>query len=898
MDVPDDTDTAGSAPASWESDVVLRDGQTVHIRPIRVSDASELERFHARQSPESVYFRYFSPRPTLSARELRHLTALDHRDRVAFVATQDDRIIGVARYERYRGTNTAEVAFFVDDEHHGRGLATLLLEFLAAAALENGLRRFTATTLPNNRRMLKVFQSAGYEVASRLTDGVVEVAFDIDRTGAAVAAMDRRERAAEAASVRPLLWPASVAVLGAGRQGGLGSGILANLQLNGYAGEIYPVNRHADEIGGIRAVRDAAELPADVDLVVVAVPADEVPDALDAAGRRGARTALVLSAGFSEAGDAGTRLESLVVETARRHGMRLLGPNALGVINAHPSVRLDATPAPELPRAGRIAMLTEAGTLSAAIVEHARRMDLGVSTMVASGNRADVSETDLLSFWSEDDTTEGVLLYLVARNLRQRFVRAARAASLRMPVAALHTSMGSAAGEQPHLESRRRAAAMFRQTGVIRVSTLEQLFDIGRIVSDQPAPAGRGVAVIGNSDGAVALAGDACLDAGLDLVPVTLQIPSGTWTGNPIDLRYTATPDEFRLAIDAAAETDGVDIVLIISAPPQLRLDEELVEVILEASASHPTVTFAATMLGSAGRARLAGERHGRPVGVPIYRFPEDAARALGRLARHADWRATAGTAPAVDEEVGDLEAAHRALEGPASLLSAHAEVHLDSHEQERLLAAFGVPIIERRVVHDVASAVAAAEELGWPVALKAATRNRLTRAASSGVALDLADAEQIELMWTRMEGLLGTGLLPATVQRFLESGIDVAVMVRRDEDGSGTVEVGFGGPAAILGEFELGVLPLTLSDASTLVAASPVGRVLTDPLDRVPVVEVVHRLAAMVADLDVIRSVVADPVVVTTTDAAVADIQVTLGPPPADFPVRRLEPGARATPG
>jgi len=715
------------------------------------------------------------------------------------------------------------------------------------------------------------------------------VAFDIDPTGASLAAMDRRERVAEAASVRPMLWPASVAVVGAGRGGGLGAEVLDNLRTNGFTGTIYPVNQYADEVGGLPSVRHTDDLPADVDLVVVATPADEVAAVLDAAGQRGARTAAVMSAGFAEAGGAGVELEQLVVETARRHGMRLLGPNALGVLNADPAVRLDATLAPELPRAGRIAMLAEAGTLSAAIVEHARRMDLGVSTMVAAGNRADVGATDLLSFWSEDESTAGVLLYLVARDLRPRFVRAARAASLRMPVAALHTSMGTSSGERAHDETRRRAAAMFRQTGVIRVSTLEQLFDLGRILSDQPAPAGRGVAVIGNSDGAVALAADACLDAGLDLVPLDAR-SDGRPLNNPADLRHVATPDDFAMAIDAAATSPEVGSVLIISAPPRLHLDEELVDVILEAAGAHPTVTFAATMLGAAGRARLAGERHGRPVGVPIYRFPEDAARALGRLAHHADWRSAVGTSPPNEEDVGDPDAARRVLEEPLSLVAASGSVDLDLAAQEALLTSFGVPIIERREVGSADEAVRAAVELGWPVALKAATRNRLTRSASSGVALDLADEEQVRTMWSRMDELLGPGLLPATVQRFLESGIDVAVSARRDDDGSATIEVGLGGPAAIVGEYELGVLPLTLTDASTLVAASPVGRVLTDPLDRVPVVELVHRLGAMVTEIDCLRSVVADPVVVTTTTAAVADVQVRLGPPAEDFPVRRLE--------
>ena len=884
----------GAYPPSWETDVVLSDGHTVRVRPIVPTDADALVRFHQRQSAESIYFRYFSPRPQLSEREIRHFTTVDHHDRVAFVAVAMDEIIAVARYERYRGTDTAEVAFFVDDEHHGRGLASLLLEYLVAAGLENGLRRFSATTLPNNRRMLGVFQSAGYEVASRLDEGVVEVAFDIDPTGAALAAMDRRERAAEAASVRPMLAPTSVAVVGAGKgRGGLGAEVFRNLLDNGFRGAVHPVNHDADLVEGIPAFRSVLDLPEPVDLAVIATPAEHVPGIVEECGERGVRSVVVLSAGFSESGPAGTELEQASVDAARRHGLRLLGPNCLGLINTDPAVRLDATLAPAMPPAGRVAVMAEAGTLSAAIVDHAARMDLGLSTMVAAGNRADVSATDLLSYWTDDDGTDAVLLYLAARHLRPRFVRAARAASLQLPVAALHTSMAVASTARGG-DAARRAQAMFRQTGVISVGTLEQLFDVGRIVADQPVPEGAGVVVVGNSDGAVALAADACVDAGLDLVPVELVTEGGRVLQNPIDLTYLADAAAFRDALGAVTSDPRVHSVIVVYTPPRLDWDEQVVEVVLDAAAASPQLTFAATMLGAAGRARLVREHADGTTAVPIFRFPEDAARSIGRLAGYRAWRRSADAAAAAGTVPGDAEGARRVLEPAVGRLHTLADagelVALDHSEQDALLGTYGVELIAREVALDVEQAVRAADRLGWPVTLKAATRDRLTRSTASGVVLDIADAAQLRSTWDRMSDALGEHMLPAVVQRFAESGLDVAIAVRRGDDGSGTVQVGLGGPAAIIDEHELGVLPLTLADASSLVATSPVGRVLTDPLDRVPVVELVHRLAALVEEHDCVRSVAADPVVVSPMWARVADVEIRVGEPVEEFAVRRLE--------
>ena len=899
MEPPADPDATGAYPASWEADVVLKDGHTVHVRPIVPDDADRLARFHQRQSPESIYFRYFSPRPTLSEKDIHHFTHVDHHSRVAFVALLDDEMVGVARYEMYRGTDTAEVAFFVDDEHHGRGLATVLLEYLAAAGQENGVRRFNASTLPSNRKMLGVFAAAGYDVASNFDDGVIEVAFDISPTDVSVAAMDRRERVAEAASVRRLLSPASVAVVGAGtRRGGLGAEVFQNLLDHGFQGAVYPVNRDAATVAGVSAYASVEDLPEGVDLVVVATPAADVPEIVEQCGRHQVGGVIVLSAGFSESGPAGTELQRRVVDATRRHGMRLLGPNCLGVLNTDPSVRLDATLNPVVPPEGRVGVLTEAGTLAAAIIEYAARIELGISTFIAAGNRADITVSDLLSYWVEDERTEAVLLSLATKSLLPRFVRAARATSLVKPVAALHTTMARPGASAAAQEGDRRAQAMFRQTGVISVATLEQLFDLGRILADQPVPMGAGVAVVGNSDGAVMLAADACIGAGLELVDLAVVDAEGHPIDNPVDLSYRATAQDFAQALAVLAADPRVDSVLVIYTPPSLDLDAEVVQVILDASAAHPEVTFVSTMLGAAGRGRLVdtnvatdtGTPAATKIAVPIFRFPEDAAHALGRLAGYRAWRRSAdvggGELPLGCDPVAACAVIAAAVADPMNT----GTVRLDHAQAEALLSAYLVEVAERRVVETVDQAVDAAEQLGWPVVLKAAARDRRSRSAVSGVVLDVADEDRLRSMWERMTDAIGPAMLPAVVQRLVDTGVDVAVTVRVDSSGAGTIEVGLGGPAAIVGDTQLGVLPLRLADAAALVSSSPIGRAISDPLDRVPVVELVHRLAALAEQVDTAMVLRVDPVVASGGEALVADVEITVGDPVDDFQVRRLE--------
>ncbi len=880
-------------PASWEADVALRDGHTVRVRPIHPADAEELGAFHQRQSAESIYFRFLSPRPTLSDKELARFTQLDYEDRMAFVGVLGDKIIAVARYERYDGTDTAEVAFLVDDDHNGRGLATVMLEYLAAAARHNGLHRFSASTLPNNRKMLSVFARAGFDVSSRIEDGVVALSFAIDPTDESTAAADRRERQAEAATVQRLLRPESVAVLGSWAPGGLGAAAVEAIVWGGYRGELCMVRTGAAATGQAESdppqgVAALDEIPRGTDLAIVAVEAERVPAIVERCADAGVGAILIHSAGFAESGPQGAALQDRVVEVARRNGVRVLGPNCLGLVNTDPDVSLHATVATGWPPSGHVAVFAESGTLAAAILDEAQRRELGVSTFVAAGNPADVGVADMLSYWTDDAASDAVLLYMRSSGLPARLVRAARAAALRKPVATLGSVFLGASDSQQAL---RRVEALTRQTGVISVGSLEQLFDLGRLMADQPVPAGAGVAVVGNSDGAVAMAADACAGSGLQLVDLAADGSNGGGPGNaadyqnPVNLTFKARTSDFVAALDAVAQHPEVHSVLLVHTPPRMKRSQEIADAVVAVSQRHPDVTFAATMLGAAGTPRIGDDGNS----VPVYSFPEHAALALGRLARYRQWSESNREVPTGTPLGCDIDAAREVTAVALARQDRDESVQLTLEEQERLLSAFAVPIAARDVVADADAAMAAVERIGWPVAIKAHRRDRRTRTAASGVAVDLADEADLRATWERMESVLGADMHPAAVQRYIERGVDASVVLRRTP-GGGTIEVGLGGPVAALDDRQFGLLPLSLHDAQSLVSSSSVGRALSDPLDRVALVGVVQRLAELMEQVEEICFIEADPVIASVDGAWVADVTVEVCPPEKSLPVRKLD--------
>jgi acyl-CoA synthetase (NDP forming)/RimJ/RimL family protein N-acetyltransferase len=879
-------------PAEWDADVALADGGTVRIRPIRPDDGPRVVDFHGRQSPESIYFRYFTPHPTLSDDEVEHLTHLDYVDRMAFVALRDDVMVGVARYDRWPLRSEAEVAFFVDDAHRGRGIATVLLEYLAEAARRAGIRAFTATVLPTNQRMVGVFRQAGFEVRSSFEEGVIEVHLDLQPTPAAEAAIEARAQRAEAEAVRLLLAPRSVAVIGAGRErDGVGHAVLRNLLAHDYNGPVYPVNPQADHVGGVPAVAAVGDIAGTVDLAVVVVPAAEVPAVVEECGRKGVKAVIVISAGFAEAGADGAALSAVTVRAARRFGIRLLGPNCLGVINTDPDVRLHATFATPDPRPGPVALLSESGTIGGALLDHIGEAGLGASSFAAIGNRADVSANDLLQWWADDDRTGMVLLYLESFGNARKFGRIARALSRTKPIVAVHS--GGAARAYPTEGGDLVAEtlhALIEQTGIIRVDTLAQQLDVARVLACQPLPAGNRVALVGNGGGSLSLAADACVDAGLTLATVGPSVVDAVGDGgsgvrlraSTVDLGFEATADDLTRAVRALLADDGVDSVLVVCAPAPRQPIADLVAAIAAAGPDAADKTLVACVFGS-HPVTIPADGAGD---VPVFDFPDDAAYALGRVTRYALWRAQPeGT---VVEPAGAAPDAARTLVSDA--LAAGDEGALPTALAVDVLAAAGVPMVPSRVATDADTAAEAAREIGYPVAVKAVSRSRLAKTEAGGLALDVQDDDDLRATLGRMAAAVGEAAWPVVVQPMAAPGVDVAVSVAHNPLVGPVLSLGPGGVATPVTAARAHVLPLTDLDARRFVDASPLADLL-EPAARGQLEDLLLRVGALVDAVPEITELELNPVIVSPDAAAIVDAWVRAAPVDRDPapPVRRL---------
>ncbi|OKK22771.1 acyl-CoA synthetase [Streptomyces sp. CB00455] len=580
-----------SYPAHWEADVVLRDGGTARIRPITPSDAGRLVSFYEQVSDESKYYRFFAPYPRLSDRDVHRFTHHDYVDRVGLAATIGEEFIGTVRYDRIGAdgraatgpSDEAEVAFLVQDAHQGRGVASALLEHIGAVARERRIRRFAAEVLPANTKMIKVFTDAGYQQKRSFEDGSVHLTLDLEPTAESLAVQRAREQRAEARSVQRLLAPGSVAVIGVSRSGGgVGAAALRNLRDSGFHGHLYAVNEAVthDLLDGVRAYRTIAAVAAPVDLAVIAVPADRVPEAVAACGEHGVQGLVVLSAGYGESGPAGLARQRELVRQVRSYGMRLIGPNAFGVINTAPDVELNAslTPAP-MPMRGRTGLFTQSGAIGIALLSALLRRGEGLSSFVSAGNRADVSGNDILQYWYEDEATDVGLMYLETLGNPRKFTRLARRTAALKPVVVAKGGRHTPAG---HVVPGTRlpeatVSALLRQAGVIRVDTVTELVDVGLLLAAQPLPAGPRVAILGNSESLGVLTYDACLTQGLRPLP-------------PLDLTTAASPEDFRTALAAALASDDCDAVVVTAIPwvSEHALADDLADSLREAVAEVP----------------------------------------------------------------------------------------------------------------------------------------------------------------------------------------------------------------------------------------------------------------------------------------------------------------------
>ncbi|HVW31369.1 MAG TPA: GNAT family N-acetyltransferase, partial [Acidimicrobiia bacterium] len=810
-------------PRQFEADVVLSDGGTVLIRPIVPADREALARFHERLSPQSVYLRYFSPHPRLSDKELEFLTTVDYRLRMALVAVLGDEIVGVARYEGREGKTDAEVAFLIDDAHHGRGIGTVLLEWLAAAAREAGITEFYATTLWENQKMLGVFREAGFQTKSVVGGGEVSVRFPVADSTELAVAIAKREHKAESRSIGRLLAPRSIAVVGAGQAAtGIGHQVFRNLLNGDFQGPVYPVNPKSFHVGGVRAYPSLLDIPDEIDLAIICVPASTVPGVIAQCATKGVGGLVMITAGFAEAGGDGAAMERDLVRLARRHGMRMIGPNCMGIINTAPTVAMNGTFAPTAPLPGRVALCSQSGAIGIAALDRSARLGLGISSFVSVGNKADVSGNDLLQYWEDDLGTDVILLYLESFGNPGKFHRIAQRVARRKPIIAVKSGRSTAGsrGASSHtaaLASPDRAVdALFHQTGVIRVDTMEQLFDTAAVLAHQPLPAGRRVAIVGNSGGPGVLAADACEAAGLDvpeLSPATQEalrgcLPPAAGVRNPVDMMASAGPATYQAALRVLLADADVDAVIVVCTPTHAAPVAAVAGALAEINAERPAKPIVANLVGFEGIPEPLRGDHA----VPCFPFPETAAQALARAAWYAEWRrAPVGETRAPDGL--DLRPARSAVAG---FLAEHPDGGwIDPVAAAGILEAFGVPVTALTFVASAAEAAGAAARIGRPVALKVA--GVLHKTDVGGVRLGLATPEAVAAAYDEMASALaeaGQTMTGAHVQAMADPGVETIAGVVRDPAFGPLVMFGLGGVAAeLVGDTALRVAPLTDED-------------------------------------------------------------------------------------
>ncbi len=851
-------------------DVILRDGGTLRLQPPIASDADAVLDLLAGLSERSLYLRFHGT-PTVRSQLVEPFLDPDWLDRGALIGSLADEagarhIVALASYARLRDPLAAEVAFVVADAHQGRGIGTRLLEQLAARAAGVGIERFVAEVVPENRPMLHVFEDAGFEVSRMLESGTVEVEFPIEPTEEYLAHVDERDHLAVVASLRPFFAASSLVVVGAStRKDSIGGLLFRNVLAAEFTGAAYPVNRSGESVGGVKGYASVDELPETPDLAVICLPGAHVLPAAEAVLRRGVPALCVISAGFAETGREGLERERKLVELVRSHGARLIGPNCLGLAVA--AQRLNATFGPRALPPGTIGFSSQSGALGLALLETAKARNLGLSAFVSIGNKADVSSNDLLEYWEDDPETNLILLYLESFGNPRRFGRIARRVARRKPILAMKsgtTSSGARAASSHTAAlagSEAAVDALFQQAGVLRAETLEELIDAAALLSTQPLPAGRRVAVLTNAGGLGILAADACDAEGLALTELSAAtterlahfLPAEASLANPVDMLGSATAESYESAVPALLADPLVDALIVLFVPPVTAGAEEVAAAVLRAVEQVGDLdkpVLAAILSAEGTPTSLQGTSS-----VADFPYPESAARALGLAAGRAEWlRRPAGSVSAV--EGIDAKAGRAVVE---RILVETDERWLTANELRAILEAYGIPFVQERSAATVEDGITAARELGFPVVVKTAEAGA-HKTETGGIALGLGDEEAVREALER----IGT---PALVQPMIEGGAELLAGIVQDPTFGPLVAFGPGGIfAELIGEAGFRIAPLTDQDASELVHSSKAGRLVagyrgSPAADDDSLEELLHRLSRLGEDLPELAELDLNPV-------------------------------------
>jgi len=889
----------------FETDVVLRDGSLAHVRPVRSEDRALLVRFINSLSSKSHYLRFLHRlKPEQAVREL-----LPKENQFALLAVRDEMVIGHAIYTIAQ-QGKAEPAVVVADAYQGKGLGTILLGQLTQAAIGAGIAELEAQVAPENAPMLQVMRELGFPTVLKSEPGFIHVTFPASLLPEALARFEQREAVAATAAMKEFFQPRGVAIVGASRKrGGIGGELFRNILEAGFQGPVYPVNANADVVQSVKAYRSVLDCPSPVDLAFIVTPASVVLPVARECAQKGVRALVVISAGFAEANEAGVQLQQELVEVCRETGMRLIGPNCMGIINTDPNVNLNGQFSPFKPIPGKIGFLSQSGALGIAIIDYANRLGLGMSTFVSVGNKADISGNDLIQYWESDDNTNLILLYLESFGNPRKFARITQRVSRKKPIIAVKGGR-SAAGfraTQSHTGALVAASdvtvdALFRQAGVIRTDVLAEMFDVAALLSTQPVPEGDRVAIITNAGGAAILAADACEDLGLTVPELSSEtqaaleslLSPAAGVKNPVDMVASASSSDYANTMRAVANDPNVDALIVIFIPPMALRPEEVAREILQAGRElGGRIPILSTFMASHGSPEILSDGQSR---IPSYPFPEGAARALARAVQYGKWLASPkGSVPTFPD-------VHR--EDAAALVAdalREGERWLTPKEVGNLLECYGIPLVKTLHVITPEEAGQAAAELGKQVALKAVAPGLVHKTDAGAVRLFLAGSQETEKaaeeMLNKLEtaGLKGTGFI---VQPMVQSGVEMLVGVTHDPVFGPIVVCGTGGVLVeLLKDVVVRITPLTDQDAREMIRSLKTFPLLSGyrggpGYDVTALEQMILRVGALVEDIHEIGELDLNPVIVLPEGQGVslvdARVRVAEALPPLPFGAKK----------
>jgi len=863
-------------PAEWDRNAALRDGTSIRIRPILPTDADGLQHMVSRMSRQAVYHRFFQVKTHLEPEELKAFTKLDYNDRMALVATRGDQIVGVGRYWRDdEAPDTADVAFAVIDAEQGKGIATRLVRYLTNYAQQKGISSFRASVLADNHVMIRVFRNSGYPMRREEETGIYKVEFPTTEISWFGQSDEIDEQRAIAASLLPVFYPSAVAVVGASRDPrSIGGRLFTNLINGDFTGPVFPVNPKADVVRSVKAYKSILDVPGRVDLAFIVVPSRFVNAVVTECVEKGVRGLVVISAGFSETGEAGAQLEEELMATVRNAGMRMVGPNCMGLINMDAAVSMNGQFGPLSPPAGNVAMSSQSGALGIAILDYATELGIGISTFISIGNQPDVSGDDLLLYWESDPSTDVILLYMESFGNPRRFARAARRISKKKPIVAVKSGRTAAGARAASSHTGSLASldaavdTLFRQAGVVRTDTLTQLFDVTALLANQPLPRGSRVGILTNAGGPAILAVDALEANGLEVAEFSAELQE-TLRGflaadasatNPVDMIAAAGPAEYAACIPILLASDEIDALMTIFIPPAPEGAEDVAKAIRDAASQHHGEKTMLTVYMSSGGAPplfSAGEKR-----IPVYQFPEQAAFALAKAVEHQRWRQKAEGA------IVELDGIDRAL--ARQIVSRSLEQDgpgwLDPDDVEALLRAYGLAMPRSAVVATADDAVAAAAAMGGPVVLKVISESALHKSDVGGVALDLEGEQAVREGYAAVTAAVADpdGVL---VQQYVEGGHEVLIGMTEDPNFGPLIVFGLGGVfVELIGDVAFRIHPLTDLDAIEMIGEVKSAQLLAGyrggPAGDVAAVrEALLRVSALVADIPEIIEMDMNPV-------------------------------------